>query len=539
MAIPVKLVLGQYPNESYLDLDALDIAVGVDRKIGYFTLPLNNADRVAIDINTPEMMVTIKGVMKDDEGPVTADSPESTPALISLYDFYPNTNEGWGRILYDIIKLNSHTTTTSISSNTTFVYYFKVRFNPVVGDKLYTLRGVEIGTIHTIDYITRTVVLTGASAVLTTALATGHNFSVFLHSPDTFLDGKGFVLFPAHWEKNHPSLLQAGFQDGIFFKFDASLTPSYVTGGSHVPAFTGGFPEVNSYPTIKIPIKGLYTGTTAGNPSIGLASIIRDAINSSIAVTGTGETNSSGSKLVSGAFTASVTGSTVKILQDEGDTLFKPKVGIFSQQSFINNISTIGGVKSWRFDTGGGVLRDGELPTSVNFGSPSYVGGVRSAGDKVQDLLGFMANSNGGEDDYISGIQIPYSSLIASTGVDPVIRNFFTTYGDEITITEKSSDSNTLPANRRMETDNVKTASNIDIEDVIIDAVSILAEFGEGLWDTVFGNSNATYTLPTGNVDNKGGIHVIPSKLDVHYEATENLYYYDLLLTVIDVVWSP
>mgnify|MGYP003643916931 FL=1 len=535
MAIPVKLVLGQYPNESYLDLDALDIAIGIDRKIGYFTLPLNNADRVAIDINTPEMMVTIKGVMKDDEGPVTTDSP-SSPALISLYDFYPNTNEGWGRILYDIIKLNSHTTTTSIISNTTFDYGFKVRFSPVVGDKLYTLRGVEIGTISSINYGTRRVVLTGTSAVLTTALTTG-NFSVFLHSPDTFLNGKGFVLFPAHWEKNHPNPYPAGLQDGIFFKFDASLTPSYVTGGSHVPVFTGGFPEINSYPTIKIPIKGLYTGTTAGNPSIGLASIIKDAINSSIAVTGTGETNSGGSKLVSGAFTASVTGSTVKISQDEGNILFKPKVGIFNQQSFINNISTIGGVKPWRFDTGGGVLRDGGLPTSVNFSGPSYVGGVKSAGDKVQDLLGFMANSNGGEDDYISGIQIPYSSLIASTGVDPAIRNFFTTYGD-ISLSKKSSDSNTLPANRRMETSNVtKVTDAATIEDAIIDAVSILAEFAEGMWDSIWGHPVDLAKLPSKG--NKGGIHVIPSKLDVHYEATENLYYYDLLLTVIDVVWSP
>lgn len=530
MAIPVKLVLGKYPDESYLDLDALDIAIGIDRKIGYFTLPDNQADRVAIDINTPEMLVTIKGVMKDDEGPVTGDFPESTPALISLYDFYPNTNKGFGRITSDVIGASSLCYTTSIVTNTTFNYQGS-KFYPVPGDKLYTMQGVEIGTISTINYNTQRIVLTSPSTVLT--IATG-NFNVFLYSPDTFLDGKGFVLFPAHWQNNHPAL-PTFYQYGIFFRFDASLTPNYA-GGSHVPVFAGGFPEANSYPTIKIPIKGLYTNTTAGNPSIGLASIIRDAINSSIAVTGTGETNSGGSKLVSGAFTASVTGSTVKILQDEGDTLFKSGLDIFNQFDITRST---GGIGSWRYTAKSGSQRgqrNGQLPTSVNFGSPSYAGGIRSAGDKVQDLLGFMANSDGGDIDYISGIQIPYSSLIVSTGVDPVIRNFFTTYGN-VGIAEKSSDSNTIPANRRMETSNTTNVTDAaTIGGAILAAVDILADFAEGMWDTIWSNSNNVELPSKGN---KGGIHVIPSKLDVHYEATENLYYYDLLLTVIDVVWSP
>lgn len=536
MGIPVKLVLGQWPNESYIDLDATDLAMGVDRRIGYFTLPDNQADRVAIDVNTPSVEITIRGLMRDDDGPITSSNPGS-PAYISLYDFYPSSNKGNCRIMEDIIKATPISTITNKVSSTTFDYSGgRLHYYARTGQKLYTTQGVEIGTISSIT--STRVVLTAASSVLN-GMSLGDK--VVRHSPDTFIDGKGLYLFPAYWHENHPGRGSVATQ-GIALKFDSSLTPTYA-GGVDVPVLVSStFPENNLIPTVRVPVGGLYTGTTAGNPSIGLASIIRDAINANVAVTSTGQVNNMGSNVISGAFTANVDGSTVIVSQDQGDTFFTNPTDMFRQWSSRLGSS---GVSEWRFprvDTGLLGYVDGQVPTHIQFSPPVKKGGVRSAGDKAQDLLGLMANSDGGDDDYISGIQIPYQSLVASSGVDPVVRNFFTTFGD-VSALSKSSDSNTIPANNRMETTNVTNLlSTTTLSTMAGEIVDILADFGEGLWNHVFSDSQ-TFTsnlnLPTGSRGNKGGIHVIPSKINVHYEATENLYYFDLVLSVLDVVYSP
>lgn len=118
------------------------------------------------------------------------------------------------------------------------------------------------------------------------------------------------------------------------------------------------------------------------------------------------------------------------------------------------------------------------IPSAVSFESTGFTGGragkkVKSAGDKAQDLLGIVANSqnfqpNAGtpsalsgfaeavqnlrsyeasdKGDYILGIQIPYDSSATSASEIKEQRNFFITHGKSTSTASKLSSSNPYPA---------------------------------------------------------------------------------------------
>ena len=125
-----------------------------------------------------------------------------------------------------------------------------------------------------------------------------------------------------------------------------------------------------------------------------------------------------------------------------------------------------------------GTIQD-NIPYAVSFESTGFTGGragkkVKSAGDKAQDLLGIVANSQNfqpntqapGEisttlvnavenlrsyeasdkGDYILGIQIPYDSSATSASEIKEQRNFFITHGKSKTTGSKLSSSNPYPA---------------------------------------------------------------------------------------------
>jgi hypothetical protein len=71
-----------------------------------------------------------------------------------------------------------------------------------------------------------------------------------------------------------------------------------------------------------------------------------------------------------------------------------------------------------------------DLFGSIEFHSSSStpIQSRKSAGDKAQDLIGLVSNANRNTD-LLRGIQIPYDSLVTSTGVTGMARNFFLTFG--------------------------------------------------------------------------------------------------------------
>lgn len=165
----------------------------------------------------------------------------------------------------------------------------------------------------------------------------------------------------------------------------------------------------------------------------------------------------------------------------------------------------------------------------------------KSAGDKAQDLIGLVSNSDRTVD-LLRGIQIPYDSLIQSSGVTGVARNFFLTFG-EVPILDKGSSSNNRPASQKMDnlllnmtgfqTDDspdswferkLKAITPNEIESLF----GFLVGIGkDAIWLTLQTNLSSV---------NEGGIRIIPEKLHVRYDAGNNYYAYSLLLSASDFV---
>jgi len=165
----------------------------------------------------------------------------------------------------------------------------------------------------------------------------------------------------------------------------------------------------------------------------------------------------------------------------------------------------------------------------------------KSAGDKAQDLIGLVSNSDRTVD-LLRGIQIPYDSLIQSSGVTGVARNFFLTFG-EVPVLDKGSASNNRPASQKMDnlllnmtglqTDdspdswferNLKAITPNEIESLF----GFLVGIGkDAIWLTLQTNLSSV---------NEGGIRIIPEKLHVRYDAGNNYYAYNLLLSASDFV---
>tara|TARA_R100000234_G_scaffold104849_2_gene74881 strand:- start:25282 stop:27540 length:2259 start_codon:yes stop_codon:yes gene_type:complete len=169
------------------------------------------------------------------------------------------------------------------------------------------------------------------------------------------------------------------------------------------------------------------------------------------------------------------------------------------------------------------------------------VASKKSAGDKVQDLIGIVSNASKTVD-LLRGIQIPYDSLITSSGVTGVARNFFLTFG-EIPISEKGALANERNASELMNemlltadwggTTTDKGERNLwdKFADALIpDEVQALGGF------LINSLADMWVTLTTPAHGNDGGIRIIPERLHVRYDAGNNYYAFNLELIASDFV---
>ena len=357
------------------------------------------------------------------------------------------------------------------------------------------------------------------------------------------LNNQSFKFVPSYWLEDptrNPKGSQVSGGDrsygvvgnadiGIRFIFDAQTTPSLL-GGSGNPTVVQATSRTRRSSSslmsisedaslydasISIPIKGLTT-TAGKNPAVIMAQLFEDAMEltaniSSVNVSPTGKT-------VPDAF---------KVTRQQSIIIVEQIYRSSRELAHPEMLST--GLKATFSPQ---VFQDsGTLSANAR----------KSAGDKVQDLVGLVSNSHKDIDMY-RGIQIPYDSLITSSGVSGVARNFFLTFGS-LPASEKGSVSNTRSASELMNQLLLTgdTGGNIDegqkegFFDQIIDAVvpdtvhSLVGFLTNLLADTYL-------TLKTKGHGNDGGVRIMPEKLHVRYDAGNNYYAFTLLLVATDFV---
>lgn len=318
---------------------------------------------------------------------------------------------------------------------------------------------------------------------------------------------------------------------GVQFRFNASKRPVLLGGSDAITVeyFTSAQPRSHtaSYRSsslndssahdafVSIPIKGIAT-TADKNPAVIMAQLIEAAF----AVTSNVSSHnlSPDGRALPDAFSVTRHQSIVIVEQS-----YRPNKTITHPPVFSD------------------ALRRALSPELFQGESSANQNAKKSAGDKVQDLIGLVSNSNK-DIDMFRGIQIPYDSLITSSGVTGAARNFFLTFGS-LPASEKGSIANTRSASELMNHmvltsdfgGNVEESKKDGFFDRVIDAAvpdsvqSIVGFLGDLLADTLV-------TLDTEAHANDGGIRIMPEKLHVRYDAGNNYYAFTLLLVATDFV---
>mgnify|MGYP003131801861 CR=1 FL=1 len=322
----------------------------------------------------------------------------------------------------------------------------------------------------------------------------------------------------------------------VILRFDAN-TPAHNT---YTTASTGGIQPkiiqsginlgtVNNRQDIivTLPIKDLSTKATGGNPAAQLALMVKDALElSDNAMVNSNDyiTSTNGNSILS-AFDTTVSGPLISVTQKD-----KALDGYAQAKRPCNAFNSNLSSNKAKFEYFG-----------VDAENLSISNKSKSAGDKVQDLLGLVSNAKKNKD-LIRGIQIPYDSLIQSSGVTGVARNFFLTFGAH-SIDDKGSLANTISASKKMTPSLLPHDLGGDPVDETDEDWSEKFFLGElasavGTLTNFVGNliGDTLVTLQTEGHGNDGGIRIIPEKLHVRYDAGNNYYAFNLKLMASDFV---
>ena len=458
-------------------------------------------------------------------------------------------------------------------------------FDNMVGNKLFDKYGRTIGTISAITFETdstadivypdggrlehsdqisgpnvhrlNTITLSSVSV----AVGAGEimYYGVVTHLQDQWV-GKCFALYPNYWKVRgkNPGYSRPPTPTAIIFKFVG--TNSHLSGGSAHPTITNtansthvaGTPSSGRHAVIEIPIGGVMNDSDNNNPAATLALLVKEAIELSSGTRLSVQSKPLYPNLTTSyptdAFTAEVSGGTVLITQkytlssnDRIEIGYTPS--IFASPAYTTwstALSTFFGQPSKQiFSPPNEAIRWDEISLSAS--SISADGKQKSAGDKAQDLIGIISNATKARD-LIRGIQIPYDSLITSSGVTGTARNFFLTFGEQ-NLEDKGSLYNTreasLPftpgiANDKMggepsDGSDSNWLTKFGLDDVSNATESLLKFTGNLIKDSFV----SLRTEPHGN---DGGIRIIPEKLHVRYEAGHNYYAFNLKLLASDFV---
>jgi hypothetical protein len=327
--------------------------------------------------------------------------------------------------------------------------------------------------------------------------------------------------------------ITSGAHIGIRFQFDASKTHPLLGGSDQVTLTRAVRNSVSQVPSasghrlsqdaknwdavVNIPIKGLMT-TDGASPATKLAQLFNTAFGLSSDVSTINNISETG-KTLSTAFKATVNGPIVVIEQ-----LYHPDDVIEHPPMVTNAFSEL------------------LNPQIFQLSSSRNVNSARSAGDKVQDLIGLVSNSEKSIDMF-RGLQIPYDSLVTSSGVTATARNFFLTFGS-LPQSQKTSNENTRAASQLMNQflltgDEGGNADDDGVngwfDKVLSETVNDRLQSVIGFFADVIGD--LFVTIPgTQAHGNDGGIRIMPEKLHVRYDAGNNYYAFTMLLVATDFV---
>ena len=308
---------------------------------------------------------------------------------------------------------------------------------------------------------------------------------------------------------------------GVRLQFDLDEPYSTAPYRARVALLGRGSTDAGTYDAIiKVPIGGI---DGANNPALEMTKRVKDAFELSGTFVSSLKNgfNPANDKTLASAFKITRTGVVLTIEQ-----VYNPAIETLHPQILSPDLVDLFG--------------------SIEFHSSSTtpIQSRKSAGDKAQDLIGLVSNANRNTD-LLRGIQIPYDSLVTSTGVTGMARNFFLTFG-AVNTADKLSTSNNRSAGAGMSDlllgmDEGGAGSDDSPDkwyEKILKAITpdeIEAIFGflvgaakDALWITVSQRNQAS--------TNDGGIRIIPEKLHVRYDAGNNYYAFNLELLVSDYV---
>jgi len=361
---------------------------------------------------------------------------------------------------------------------------------------------------------------------------------------EAFLHEKRITFWPNKWRYSAEKIYNS--PPHVVIKLDASqnalhdFTTDSSGGVDFTVVQTGKRSQRNA--VINLPIKGITTKSSNGNPAATMALLLKRVLeNTSVQVVDNANSTSdqltsSGGTTLGSAFSATVSGPLISVTQKQAPTsvALSSNFGPTSQLNEGVNWYVIGEViQSFPLVCEHFGSDKGE---SLSFSSKS-----KSAGDKVQDLLGLFSNAHK-QRDLIRGIQVPYDSLIQSSGVTGVARNFFLTFGEQ-SINDKGSLGNTVSASNKMVPSllpyevggNPVTEKDSDWAERfgLGELTGVDASLGNFLENLV---ADTLITLTSNSRGNEGGMRILPEKLHVRYDAGNNYYAFNMKLLASDYV---
>lgn len=374
---------------------------------------------------------------------------------------------------------------------------------------------------------------------------------------EQLLNNKKISLYPHFWRiDNHVSSLSwveelAGLEPsfeplGVHLVFSTDMAhtdyqnklttghsyPTIISEGEHYPKYNGGdrIAGEGDRVRIKVPIGGITTHAVNGNPASTLALIVKKALELTTDVMDKGYITSTDGETLASAFSVEISGPLLRVKQK--DVPINANLFSVLQPCLQHDAS-----ESFEMVTSITPARIEHFTDTYALNSVSV--NAKSAGDKVQDLLGLVSNAKKNKD-LIRGIQIPYDSLIQSDAVTPTARNFFLTFGKQKN-KAKGSEENALSASHRMvpqllpgdEYFGGDTPLSDDNSFAITDFTEAVQALGSFVSNFV---SDTFVTLLSEPHGNDGGIRIIPEKFHVHYDAGNKYYAYKLILKASDFV---
>lgn len=525
MAIPIRIASG----DSTIPLVAESIDINLQRQLSAFPVP-GTSDRVAIDMNLPQIEIDINGVLVDDDASMSSLDVESMHRGAESFNFagiFPRS------IVSTDDFFGSYRTNAVTSGDTEVdVYNFEWPGGDVVstvGMHLYTLQGEHIGEVFNLSVSLNndgppTVRKFGLLNPTTLDVPDGDRIIITQFeyggssgTPGAFLlHDEELSFWPNYWRDANNTPTGVVTPVVLRFKEDQVSNRSTVGGGVG-PTLVSPYDsaDISSSILIDVPVGGIWFDSTNGDPAKTLALMVQDALTLSTNIITNGRIHPNGGKSLSDAFEVSLLDAIVIVRQKYVPSTNLSNVTVSAESEFKESL----GYKSYE-----------NLPASNNY--------VKSAGDKVQDLMGIFANSDDGIDQ-IRGIQIPYDSLITSDSVTPVARNFFLTAGN-VTPASKSSDSNLIPASDKMLSlgKSYRNAGNESDPDE--DITDLLGATGEFIRDFVdfLGSAAETImaTIDRTPVANQGGMRILPVSFHARYDAGNKYYNFDMKLIASDFV---